>query len=343
MSNKFLVSVANAVIRNASTGEAIAYGKTNIESSFELSTAETEVRGGINNPLLYTYIHDRSLTVNINEATFSATVLGLNVGQLAQNGSVSVTQTDCVVLTSGSGVLSCLPTGNVSIFLPNGTVEEVTPSGSSIFVSGGADSKIDAIYITSKTADQITVETTTPPSVVDLTLIGEVRDDTGSIVEYLQINVPRFQVMGNYSLSLSADGVSQQALNGKALAVASTDCVSGEYYAKVTWIPASATSTPVSSIAAIPSTVQFSMASLPSTQQLSVLGIRGGIYQNANVTSSCTFAKVSGSASLSINTSTGLITAASSGSAGHTAMFSATYYTATTGSLIDYVKADIIA
>lgn len=342
MAREFLVSVANAVIRNATTGEAIAFGKSNLESSFELSTAETEVRGGINNPLLYTYIHDRNLTININEATFNETVLGLNVGSLAVNGAVNVVQTDCLVLSSGSGTLTTMPTSTtVSVFLPNGTISVVTPSGSAIYVAGGGSQRVDCVYETSKTADQITVGTTTPPSVVDLTLIAEVRDTDGNVSNYLQINVPNFQVMGNYTLSMTADGVSQQALNGKALATPSSDCVSGDYYAKVTWVPASATAVSVANIAAVPGDITFAYNALPATSQISVLGIRGGIYANANVTSSSSFTKTSGCASITVSAG-GLVTAASSGSGGHSAYIKATYYDATSGSLNDYVYVSIV-
>ena len=277
MANQFLVSVANAILRDVSTGNALAYGKANIESAFTLSTSETEVRGGVNNALLYTYIHDRNLEINVNQATFDKVILGLNAGQLASTGAVDVTQTDCVVLSSsGSGDLTATPTGNVTVFLPDATVTTVTPSGSSIYLAAGASDRVDAVYIKNTSADQITIETATPPTIVDLTLIAEVRNNAGTITEYLQINVPRFQVMGNYTLSLSANGVSEQALVGKALVSVSTDCDTEDYYAKATWIPESST-VAVSSIAAIPSTITFLEASLPDTSQISVLGIRGGI------------------------------------------------------------------
>lgn len=338
--NEFLVSVADAVLRDPLTGNAIAYGTTNITSAFTLTTAQTDVRGGINNPLLYTYIHDRALDVKIEQATFDKVILGLNVGQLVQTGLVNVIQTDCIVLSSGSGTLTETPVGDVTVFLENGTVQTVTPSGSDITVSGGANQRITAIYTTATSADQITVETVTPPSVVDLTLIAEVRDNSGAIVQKLQINVPRFQVLGNYTLSLAANGVSNQALEGKALATASSDCVSGNYYAKVTWIPVSTTDVPVSSIAAIPSTVTFSAGgTLPATRQITVLGIRGGIYANTNITSSCTYAK-SGSAgpAISVNASSGLITAGSAATSGQTAVISVTYASA---SLVDYVTVNV--
>lgn len=244
MANKFLVSVADAILRDPTTGSAIAYGKANISSAFNLTTAETQVRGGIGNPLLYTYIHDRSLEVNIEQATFDKTILGLNVGELFDSGSstITATKTECHVLTAGSSAsLVSIPVGAVSVFLPDGTIKYVTAGGSGsnvITVPSGANLKVDAIFKYSVAAEQITVDTLTPPSVVDLTLISEVRDTEGEIEEYLQINVPRFQVGGNYSLALSADGVSSQALSGKALSVAGTDCTSGDYYAKVIWVPA---------------------------------------------------------------------------------------------------------
>jgi len=336
MANQFLVSVADAILRDATTGDAIAYGIANLNSAFTLSTAETQVRGGISNPLLFTYIHDRQLEVQIEQATFDKNILALNAGQSVVSGTVNVTQTDCLVLSSsGSGTITLTPVGDVTVFLPNGTVETVTPATKDITTASGADQRVTAVYITAVSADQITIETTTPPTVVDLTLIAEVRDSTGVIVEKLQINIPRFQVDGNYTLSMTSNGVSTQALNGKALASASADCVSGEYYAKVTWVPVTSVVS-YSSIAAIPSTITFAVGSTLQTQQISVLGIRGGTYANANITDDCTFA-ISGSTlgNLSVGASTGLVSSGSEITASHTGLVTVTY---ASGSLIDYVN-----
>jgi hypothetical protein len=341
MTNEFLVSVANAVLRDPTTGNALAYGTTNITSAFTLTTAATEVRGGVNNPLLYTYIHDRALEVKIESATFDKTVLGLNVGQLVQTGTVNVTQTDCIVLSaSGSGLITLTPVGNVTVFLDNGTVQTLTPAVKTITASNAANQKVTAVYITSVSADQITVATVTPPSVVDLTLLAEVRSNTGAITQYLQINVPRFQVDGNYTLSLTSNGVSNQALNGKALTSTNSDCTSGDYYAKVTWIPVSSTSG-YSSIASIPSTIVFSAANVPASQQITVLGIRGGLYANANITTSCSFVKSGSSgAQLSVNASSGVVSASAGSTNGQTCLIACNY---TAGSLIDYVTVNVTA
>lgn len=339
MSNSFLVSVANAVVRDPNTLEAIMYGTANIDSALTISMASTEVRGGINNPLLYTYLHDRKVDVKLTQATFDKNILALNAGNSVLNGAISAVKTDCIVLSSGSGTTTATPTGNVTVFLPNGTTQTVTPVGSAITVAGGGNQKITAVYTYTVTADQLTIETTKPPSVVDLTLIAEVRDNTGVITEYLQINIPRFQVLGNYTLSLAANGVSNQALEGTSLAVASSDCTAGEYYAKVTWIPASTTSVAVSDIAASPTSLTFSVAAgLPASKQINVYGLRGGLYSNVNVTTSCSFVITTGSPSWSVGLHTGLVTAGSSTAAGYLGTVTVTYYDATSGSLTDTVN-----
>lgn len=335
--NQFLVSVANAVLRDPNTGNAIMFGKANITSAFTMSMAATEVRGGINNPLLYVYYHDKKLEIKIESAIFDKTVLGINAGSNVLNGAVSVTQTDCLVLSSGSATLSATPVGNVTVFLPDGTIQTVVPVATAITVSGGGNQKVDAVYITSTTADQITVGTTTPPSVVDCTLIAEIRDNTGVIVNYLQIEIPRFQVSGNYTLSLSANGVSNQALDGMALAVASTDCESGEYYAKATWIAVGASAIPVSAIAAVPGALSFG-SSFPGTRSITVLGIRGGIYANANITTSCSFVMTGSlSGSLTVGLHTGVVAAGALTTASHAGTVHVTYYDSTNGSLVDNV------
>ena len=60
MSNEFLVSVANAVLRDSTTGEALVYGKANLNSSLTQTMDATDVRGGVGNKLLYKYFHSKS-------------------------------------------------------------------------------------------------------------------------------------------------------------------------------------------------------------------------------------------------------------------------------------------
>ena len=337
MSNEFLVSVADVILRDPTTGNALAYGKANVSSAFTLSMQAADVRAGINNSLLYSYYHTREMSVKIEQATFDETILALNVGATVSVGAVNVLQTDCLTLSaSGSGTITLTPVGDVSVLLPSGAIETVTPSTKNITVSSGANALVTAIYVTSKSSNQITVASTTPPSIVDLTMIAEIRaSDQTTVSKYLQINIPRFQVAGNYTLNLAANGVSNQALEGKALTSTAADCTTGDYYAKVTYIPVTG-STSYSSIAAIPSTTNWAKSTAQSVQ-ISVLGIRGGVYANQNITTSCSFV-LSGSfgAGLVVGANTGLVSVSASGvTTSGIATIAASY---ASGSLVDYAQ-----
>jgi hypothetical protein len=337
----FLVSVADVIMRDTSTGAAIAYGKANISSAITLSMQSADVRAGINNSLLYSYYHTREMSVKIEQATFDETILALNVGDLVDVGAVNVLQTDCLTLSSsGSGTVTATPIGNISVVYSTGAVESVVPTGQTFTAPSGANQLIYAIYVTSKSANQIVVGATTPPSIVDLTLIAEIRaNDQTTVKRYLQVNIPRFQVAGNYVLNLAANGVSNQPLEGKALVSSATDCSSGDYYAKVTYIPVTS-SVSYSSIAVIPSTITWTKSTVQSTQ-LTVLGIRGGVYANQNITTSCSFVK-SGSSGSGITTgsATGLIsTSASSTTIAEQVRIDVRY---AAGSLVDYAVINIV-
>ena len=154
---RVLVSVGDAIIRDSTTGAALMYGKANIDSAFTMSATATEVRGGINNQLLFTYIHDKKVDVKITDATFNMDILSLNAGTSILNGSVTALKTECVTFSaSGSATLANTPTGTkgVSVFIGDpATVQTVTPVGSVITVSGGNSLSGYAVYEYSVSAD----------------------------------------------------------------------------------------------------------------------------------------------------------------------------------------------
>lgn len=335
-----LVSVADAIIRDADTGAAIMLGKANINSAFKLAMSSADVRGGIGNQLLYSYYHTRELTVDIEQASFGESFIALNVGSNVLTGAVNVVQTDCLTTSASSAAqVTLTPVGDVSVFLADGSVQTVTPSTKDIQMTGCPSQKVTAVYLTSKTADQITVGAATPPSIVDLTLVAEIRDqDHSTVLKYLQINIPAFQITGNYDLSLTANGVSTEKLSGRALAVEAKDCVSGNYYAKVTYVPVASTTT-YSQIVATPSTISWPKSTAQSTQ-ITVYGLRGGTYANSTITSQCTFARSGSSGSgITVGASTGLIsTSASSTTIAETIRIDVTY---PSGSLVDHVMINV--
>jgi len=322
--NTFVVSVANALLLNPSTNAAILYGKANLNSTFTLSMASTPVRGGINNALIYQYMHDRDLAISIESATCGKDVLALNVGSSILNGSVNVWKSECVQLTANSGLVTETPVGNVNVQKADGTWVVVTPSTKTITVSGGGSTAVWAHYLYADVVDRITIGTTVPPSIVKLILTAEVRTKSTGLIEYLQIEVPYFQVDGNYELGLTADGVSTEKITGNALSVDGTNCTDGDHYAYVSWIPVTATSVAYSDIYITPNVFEPAAATL-LTQQLTVMGVKGGVYANTNITSLCTFAKESGGdADISVSVG-GLITSAATSTAADTAVITATY------------------
>jgi hypothetical protein len=336
--NTFLVSVANVLALNPTTNAALFYGKANLNSAFTLSMQETPVRGGVNNPLLYKFIHDRDLAVSIESATFGKDILAINVGSSIVNGAVNVWKSECIQLSTNAGTLTETPVGNVNVQKSDGTWVTVTPSGTTITVSGGGNTAVWAHYLYSDTVDRITIGTTTPPNTVKLVFTAEVRNQANSITEYLQIEVPYFQVDGNYELSLTADGVSTEKISGTALSVQGTQCSDGDYYAYVSWIPNTAT-VAYADIFATPSVFEPAVGDLPATQQLTVYGVRGGTYANVNITSSCTYAMAAGSdADITVGASTGLITVAGTATEGNTGTVEIT-----SGSLTDIVVVTVTA
>lgn len=340
--NTFVVSVANALLLNPSTNAAILYGKANLNSAFTLSMQSTDVRGGINNSLLYKYMHDRDLAVSIESATCGKDVLALNVGSSIVNGSVNVWKSECVQLTANSGVVTETPIGNVNVQKADGTWAVVTPATKTITVSGGGATAVWAHYLYADTVDRITIGTTTPPNIVKLILTAEVRTKSTGLVEYMQIEVPYFQVDGNYELSLSADGVSTEKITGNALSVDGTNCTDGDHYAYVSWIPVTATSVAYSDIYVTPNVFEPEAGSL-LTQQLTVYGVRGGTYANVNITSLCTFAKEDGGdADISVGASTGLISVAATSTTADAGVITATYTDGTT-TLTDQCNVTVVA
>ena len=329
MSKYFLVSVANAVGRDPATGEGLFYGTTNASTAVSLSMSEEEIRGGINNVIQGIYYHDKTLECTIEKATFSRAFLPLNVGSDIQIGqNVKVLQTECLTLDGeGNGSLSKLPDGLVNVFLDEDTVMAVTAGAAvdnkyPISVPSMAGQMVTAIYDAYETVDVLTVETTTPPKVVDLTLLIQVRDENMNLAYILQYNIPKFQVSGNYEMSLSADGVSNESLSGKALNVKAEDCNTGDMYATIKWVPVAATAAAISGIIITNGNITAENG-VAAVYQLNVIGIYDSLDNRINITNDCTF-EMSGTLT-GVSMTDGTITVTSEATTAGSVTITATY------------------
>lgn len=205
MADTFLVSVADAIGIDPTTGNALFHGTANISSAFTLSMSSADVRAGRNNGLRFKYMHTRDLAVNVEQAIFEKTFIALNSGSNVLNQTVNVLNTDCVELTNGVGTLDETPASGVtvSVIRANGVIVPVTPSGDEITVPGSTGSeKVTAIYRYADQVDRIAISSTEPPSIITLILTADVRNTDGQLVERFQVEVLNFQIDGSAESTL---------------------------------------------------------------------------------------------------------------------------------------------
>jgi hypothetical protein len=306
MGLEFLVSVGRVVARDPETGAGLFYGNAMIETGFDTSMTATDIRGGRGNALLMTYMTDKKVALKINQPTFSMQLLGFNSGQLSTTGTYTVLQTESVVLSGNTGSVTLTPISDIAVYFPDGSIQNVTPATKSFTVTAGGSLTVTAIYTTQvASVEQVRIEAATPPKLLDITIIGDIRNDSQVLTHYLQISIPKYQVDGSFNFAMTANGVSQMALSG--FATVATDTDGTYYYAKQWKVPAAASSTAISMISALPSTLLFT-AAVAGSQNVSVLGTRGTV--NENISTSCSFVTNSGSFLAGLHT--GVITISAS-------------------------------
>lgn len=247
---KYLVGVG--VVRAFIDDELYFVGKTLIDTSMEIGTNSTDIRGGQGNKLLSQYFHDSSLSLTITDAQFRLPVLALNVGSPMSVSGGRIFGREEVKLSGSTGTLTGVSYSNVALVGDNttkkvyidyndtyysldlnqdltfSTAETTIPSGSTICVAylyNNANSEtytIPANYIPSRVHLFVTV-----PITGDTTGTGMVGEET--------IEIPIFQLSGGQSISMTADGVSNTSLSGNAIAYEDSGvCEAGGHYATIT-------------------------------------------------------------------------------------------------------------
>lgn len=323
----FVVSVARAILFEPSTNEVLAYATALSESAFTLAMQSQEIRGGIGNTLKYNYKNTRTLNISLTNVAFSKSFLPLNLGKINANTPINIANEQCMILSdTGTGTLEKTPLGPVSYVYSDGVIETVQNPTHSTAVDCGvahANEKVTAIYDYQDTIDNLTIDSSTPPSIVRLVMNVQIRSNaTNGIVEWLQLDIPSFQIDGNYELSMTADGVSNETLTGMALSVTGQQCIDGDVYGYIKYVPVAETSYAVSSIAAFPSPL-----SLKANEEgsISVYGLRGSMYAPALITDKCSYEKGAGSdEDISVNDG-GVVTIAPTATAGDSATIIVTY------------------
>ena len=254
MSKKFLVGVGSVTAFNISTGDVLFRSRTILDDSIDITTASEEISGGQGNALQYIYYHSGRFNAKLTEIQFSLNMIGQNVGSSILTGKNIWTEENVTLGAGGVGSVVGTPilTPDVSgsdvygyVTDAAGITTKVVFSTKQFTLVGGSENDIVCVqYFTlDSSARYVTVNSNFLPSVVRLVIDTQLASSDessaagSSIIGKVQVEVPRFQISGSQSISMTASGVAQTPLEGMALSYAGTGgCTGSGYYATITEI-----------------------------------------------------------------------------------------------------------
>ena len=293
VAKNFLVSTADFALY--SNGILACTGTTNLNTSVEVSMQEQNVNAGKGNKLVYSYKYGRELNVTLETANWDIRYIAVNTASKIVEGLADVYKLgECVQLTSGVGVLTSEPVGNVAIELADGNIVTVKASGTSIDLTalGLTNESVKATYQYSRVAKSITIDADSAPEIFTLVLDAEKHNNKLGKVGSIQITVPSYQPSGNFNMNFTPDGTTSTNIDGKALAVEGDKCSDGSaVYAYVKEFDESVNAVAVTDIAATPATINLDHSDTSTTATISVIGLKGALYAPIELDNAdCTFA-----------------------------------------------------
>lgn len=245
---KFLTSVADVFAYDADDN-LVFVAKTLLDSSIEASLGSQPVRGGRGNQLQYVYYHTGELNVTLTDTQWNLAMLGATVGDLETAG-LNYYKEETISVTSGSGTVNdtALSFDGTTIYgwatNPAGNTERVVISSTGSFTATSSGSVAEdwcVRYYTQNTSagKGITIKANMIPKVLKVVMETQLNsaDVTSNKIGMVQIIIPKLQLSGAFSISMTADGIANTPLTGMALAhsdSASRGCIGGEgYYATI--------------------------------------------------------------------------------------------------------------
>lgn len=274
----FLVSTADVAFYY---NDMLAFtGTTSLNSSISVTMEDQEITGGKGNKTLYKYKYGRKLAPSIEMAEWNLAFIASQVGSPIFEGLKDVyAVAECVTLVKGVGTVDKTPVGKVSVEKADGSIVEVEPQGSVITV-GDADEVVRATYRYNTKVKRVTVDADSTPYVGTLIMTADKHNNKKGKVGEVQIEVPSFQLSGNFDITLEASGNTTTKLEGDALAVDGATCSDGTVYAYISEIASEASAVAVADIAATPAVMSLAVN---EEKSITVIGIKGGLYSNVEI------------------------------------------------------------
>jgi hypothetical protein len=243
---KFLTSVANVYGYDDSTGAILFVGKTLLDSSIETTLANTDVRAGRGNQLQYVYYHTAEMGITISDSQWNLDFLSKAVGSDIATGANIFTEETITLGAAGTGTVLGTPIAVTGATIygwvtqHSGVVEKVTFSSKTFATSTGTsgDEVCVRYYATDSAARSITINANMIPSIVHLVLEAQLNssDSVTNQIGVVQIDIPKANLTGAFSIKMTPDGVASTPLAARALASedqSSTACDHSPYYATI--------------------------------------------------------------------------------------------------------------
>lgn len=248
MPKKYLVGVG--VVRGFVDNNLLFVGKTLIDTSMEISTSSTEIRGGQGNSLLAEYFHDSALNITITEAQFLLPVLALNVGITRSTMGGKIFGSEEITLVGSTGTLTNVTAAEIAsvsgaaknVYIEyDGEYYSLPVTGNTFDVSSTpipANTTLCVAYLKNDAnSETYIIPANYVPSRLHLYITVKLSGDSAGegFIGEETIEIPIFQLSGSQTISMTADGVANTSLSGKAITFDDAGaCESSGHYAKIT-------------------------------------------------------------------------------------------------------------
>lgn len=244
--NKKFVAGVGRTFNYDSSDNLLWIGKTLLNSSIEVTTGSQPVNAGPGNALQMVYYHTGQLSLTQEEQQFNLGMIAKTLGSSIVTGA-NVWKEEDVVLTASAGTVLGTPvaTSSGTIYgwaeLSDGTSERFTFSGSDLTLVGQSSGTVCVRYYEADSAArQVTVNANIIPGIVRTVIEAQMFSGdpanvgSSTLVGKVLVEVPRLQLDGTATLSLTTTGVSSTPITGMALASTVAGCSSSGVYATIT-------------------------------------------------------------------------------------------------------------
>lgn len=260
MGKRFLASVANVELFEKNDGKLIhfASAKTLTDSAFGFTLSMEEVRAGQGGKLYGRFAHTSGMTFTMTDAMFDINYIRALIGAEEGEGEKAVLHKQTVT-AAASVDLDAIPVNLSSLCgmkekIAWAHVADCNGEGEEVVVEISDDNKVNlsqfvktnetttvclSYFVNDPSATLMKIKAKfIPAELVAIATVQEFAGDastpeSGKPAGELIIKIPRFQLDGQFDLTLNMTSAASIALNGTALAVSGGNCDGDDYYAEI--------------------------------------------------------------------------------------------------------------